>query len=253
MGKALSAVIVIIIVAALIGGGFYFYYFYYLEPEEKDKKIPPPETNKPPIAVFEFENGSSGRVNELLWFNANGSSDPDGKITRYEWDFEDGTEIFTNISRVNHSYVAAGEYDVNLTVKDDGGARDTIVKTLTIRPTDYQVSSSAILLSQEPLNLPSEINQTFPVEEFAVSLEINISFIGAALSGSSLESAKLDVLLINSMQMVIKNETSETRFSQAFVRFILGPDELQYAGTYELIAKCTQGSLQLTYEIEILY
>jgi hypothetical protein len=253
MGKALSAVVVIIIVGALIGAGAY-YYFYYLESGDKDKKTPPPDTNRPPIAVFEFENGSSGRVNELLWFNANGSSDPDGeKIFRYEWDFADGTEIFTNYSRVNHSFVSAGEYDVNLTVKDKAGARDSIIKTITIRPTDYQISSSAILLSQEPLGLPSEINQTFPVEEFAVSLEINISFIGASLSGSSLESAKLDVLLINSMQMVIQNQTSETRFTQAFIKFILGPDELQYTGIYELIAKCTQGSLQLQYSIEILY
>jgi len=55
-------------------------------------------------------------------FDGSGSSDPDGTIVSYEWDFGDGA-TGSGIT-VSHTYVAAGDYTVMLTVTDDDGATD---------------------------------------------------------------------------------------------------------------------------------
>lgn len=61
--------------------------------------------------------------------DASGSLDPDGAITRYEWDFGDGQRD-VGVS-VRHEYTEPGVYTVTLTVTDDDGA--TAETTLPIR------------------------------------------------------------------------------------------------------------------------
>ena len=252
MGKALTGVIALIIVVAIIGGAV-GYYIYYFDTEDEGKKTPPPPVNKPPIAVFKCLNGTTGRVNDILWFDANGSDDPDGNIVRFVWDFDDGTEVVSNGTLINHTYYSAGEFEVNLTVVDNGGAKDTIVKKLTIRPTDYTAEASAILLSKEPLGYPGNISKTIPIEESAVSLTIIISFMGASLSGSSIENAIIDVIVMNPQEKVIANETKETKIQQININITFEPSEISIPGDYILEIACTQGSLRLNYEIEVLY
>ena len=53
-------------------------------------------------------------------FSGAGSSDPDGSITLYQWDFGDGTAA-AGLS-VNHTYAGLGIYTVRLTVTDNLGA-----------------------------------------------------------------------------------------------------------------------------------
>lgn len=50
-------------------------------------------------------------------FDAGGSSDPDGVITAFLWDFGDGTTARGVVAP--HRYAEAGDYDVTLTVLDD--------------------------------------------------------------------------------------------------------------------------------------
>jgi PKD repeat protein len=73
--------------------------------------------NQPPAAAI--SGPASGRVGELLSFNARGSHDVDGSIVSGEWDFGDGA-AGTGV-RVAHTYMQAGLYQVRLTVTDDGG------------------------------------------------------------------------------------------------------------------------------------
>lgn len=63
-------------------------------------------------------------------FDGSGSSDPDGDIARYAWDFGDGTKG-SGIT-VTHPYSTTGSYTVTLTVKDGGGATDTDSQDITV-------------------------------------------------------------------------------------------------------------------------
>ncbi|MFW5924314.1 MAG: PKD domain-containing protein [archaeon] len=81
-------------------------------------------TNQPPTADFTWNcTGAS------CSFDATDSSDSDGSISSYSWDFGDG-ETGTG-ETVTHEYGPPGTYTVNLTVTDNDGNTDTETKTVT--------------------------------------------------------------------------------------------------------------------------
>ena len=84
--------------------------------------------NQAPVATA---NGPySGLVNEEVLFDGSGSSDPDGSIVSYAWDFGDGS-TGKGIAPI-HMYSAKGTYNVILTVTDNTGAIDSATATVTI-------------------------------------------------------------------------------------------------------------------------
>jgi PKD repeat protein len=79
----------------------------------------------PPRAAFTFScTGLS------CSFEGSVSSDPDGTITAYGWDFGDGTS--GNGQSVVHTYAAAGSYTVTLTVTDNSGATAAASQTVSL-------------------------------------------------------------------------------------------------------------------------
>ena len=87
-------------------------------------------SNESPSASF-TTSPSTSAIDETVSFDASGSTDSDGSIERYEWDFGDGT---TGTGRtVTHSFESTGDYTVSLTVTDDAGATDTVAKSITVR------------------------------------------------------------------------------------------------------------------------
>ncbi|MCU7937090.1 MAG: PKD domain-containing protein, partial [Candidatus Thiodiazotropha sp. (ex Dulcina madagascariensis)] len=72
----------------------------------------------------------SGTVGVALSFDGTGSSDPDGTIVAYAWDFGDGTS--GTGSTPSHTYASAGTYNVTLSVTDDGGLSNTATTTVAI-------------------------------------------------------------------------------------------------------------------------
>ena len=85
-----------------------------------------------PIANFTY-SPENPVVNQTITFNASNSTDPDGFITKYEWNFGDGTNGTGEI--ITHSYSSAGNYTINLTVTDDDGATNSTSKAVTVEPT----------------------------------------------------------------------------------------------------------------------
>jgi PKD repeat protein len=63
-------------------------------------------------------------------FDGLGSSDPDGTIASYAWDFGDGT-TGTGAS-ATHAYQSAGTYTVRLTVTDSAGQKATASRAVTV-------------------------------------------------------------------------------------------------------------------------
>jgi chitodextrinase len=84
--------------------------------------------NLPPIANAGQDQTTT--VGTAVTFNGFGSSDPDGTITSYAWDFGDGTSGTGSI--VNHTYSTSGTETVTLTVTDNSGARTSDLAFVTV-------------------------------------------------------------------------------------------------------------------------
>ncbi len=78
----------------------------------------PDSSNKGPIPVIETAKKQL-RVKEIATFNALKSTDPDGDVVEYQWDFGDGTQEDSVV--VDHVYEERGEYTVSLRVTDNSG------------------------------------------------------------------------------------------------------------------------------------
>jgi PKD repeat protein len=87
--------------------------------------------NDPPIPVPGEDRESA--VGEKISFDGSESSDPDGKLIGYFWDFGDGQEA--EGAKVSHTYKDPGVYMVMLTVEDDSGtssAKQSASLTVTV-------------------------------------------------------------------------------------------------------------------------
>ena len=85
--------------------------------------------NQPPVAKA---NGPySGTVGNPISFSSAGSTDPDGTIVAYSWNFGDGSRPSPDPNPI-HSYAVAGTYTATLTVTDNLGATGTATATVTI-------------------------------------------------------------------------------------------------------------------------
>ncbi len=85
----------------------------------------PPPANQPPVANFTVTTDYL-----TASFNASGSSDPDGSIVSYAWNFGDGT-TGSGVT-TSRTYAAAGTYTVTLTVTDNQGATGVKSQNITV-------------------------------------------------------------------------------------------------------------------------
>jgi PKD repeat protein len=99
-------------------------------------------SNRPPIASF-TESATIVYTGEVIYFDASASSDPDGTVFSYFWNFGDGTNA-TGVT-ASHGYADNGTYTVTLTVTDNDGATGTAtaVKTVLNRPPVAIITESA--------------------------------------------------------------------------------------------------------------
>ncbi len=83
--------------------------------------------DQPPRAAFATERVE--KQGQLLRFDAASSTDPDGQIAIYSWDFGDGQSESGPSGQVEHTYARPGSYEVSLTVTDTQGCSTTFVFT----------------------------------------------------------------------------------------------------------------------------
>jgi hypothetical protein len=87
--------------------------------------------NAPSAKIFSNETGF---LDTEIWFDSNGSADPDGDALTYLWDFGDrstGSDTST-APAASHKYPKVGSYTVALKVKDIGGLEATATKGVRI-------------------------------------------------------------------------------------------------------------------------
>jgi len=91
--------------------------------------------NKPPQA--ELLAVSDGVVPYHVRFDGSYSSDPDGSITQFEWDW-DNDDVYDystgTVPRADFYYYSAGSYTIKLRVTDDAGASDVVLEYFTVFP-----------------------------------------------------------------------------------------------------------------------
>ena len=119
--------------------------------------------NSPPVAHFTVSPATLN-INVGVTFDASGSSDTDGRIVRYEWDFDgDGVfEVSSTRPSVQHVFVQGGTVRVTLRVTDDTGGITTFTQTFVI--------AEEIVSAMRSISTP----QAVPGLPFRVTVELNM-------------------------------------------------------------------------------
>src|SRR5207342_3054798 len=90
-----------------------------------------------------------------------GSSDPEGLLASYAWDFGDGTN--SSEADPTHTYAAAGTYQVTLKVTDAGGLSDSKTQTVqvgSVGPAIGYVGANSTVgnLASQTVNVPAGVS-----------------------------------------------------------------------------------------------
>jgi len=125
--------------------------------------------NQPPI--INFVSGVQTSFNPIIVKFTESSSDPDGYIEKWEWNFGDNTPLFTTSSSANknpsHQYASPGVYDVTLTVTDnglsDGSNKKTAQQTIQVE------------VFGPPANKPPQASFIFDNNNNFAPLEVNFT------------------------------------------------------------------------------
>lgn len=86
--------------------------------------------NKPPKANIICPQ--SGSPTQKLTFDATGSTDPDGTIKIWAFDFGDAAKENSTTGKAEHAFAKDGTYTVKVTVSDDAGETDTATCLVSI-------------------------------------------------------------------------------------------------------------------------
>jgi PKD repeat protein/lysophospholipase L1-like esterase len=147
-------------------------------------------TDQPPSASFMWGVLDPSTPTEI-GFDGSASTDIDGQVTGFAWNFGDGT-IGTGISPI-HNYAASGTYPVTLTATDNGGlTASACIAVTTGRPSNgpIQACTATALTSRnnpsvagQPVMLTAAVSPLAPVTATPVG---SVSFYdGSALLGTA--------------------------------------------------------------------
>jgi PKD repeat protein len=97
--------------------------------------VAPPPPNIPPVALFTVDTNNA--FAPLTVNFTDNSTDADGKIVSWLWEFETGSTLFFNAQTyqktVSHTFTKSGTYPVKLTVTDDGNLTNFYILNIVVR------------------------------------------------------------------------------------------------------------------------
>jgi len=93
----------------------------------------PAPVRLPPVA--RLTGPAQSEALRPVTFDGAGSSDPDGTLTQYRFNFGDATApVEGTAAQASHTYLSPGTYTVTLVVTDNDGLQSTATQTLTVTP-----------------------------------------------------------------------------------------------------------------------
>ena len=165
--------------------------------------------NRPPVA-----NAGQDRtvfVNEVVMFDGSGSSDPDGTVVTYSWDFGD-THTASGVS-VSNTFTTAGRYTVTLTVTDNEGLTGLDTSVITVKTSAETLQDLIYYL--DGIGLPSGIEnglmekltnaeKKITQEQYTPAGNLLNAFINQVNSqrGKTLTSIQADELITRAQQII---------------------------------------------------
>lgn len=101
------------------------------EPKNAIKKLFGGKSSAQRFFVYTPQSPNAG---DLITFDAASSTDFDGQIVSFQWDFDGGQATTTQASAA-YSYQTAGDYAVQLIIYDNNNASSTTSMTISVQPT----------------------------------------------------------------------------------------------------------------------
>ncbi len=109
-----------------------------------------PGTNLPPVASF-IADPKAGKAPLRVSLDASASSDPDGAIVRYVWDFGDGSTLSARKPIAEHTYDAsADDYALTLAITDNKGATGVTSKIISVERVPVPPDPSTVAPPLDP-------------------------------------------------------------------------------------------------------
>ena len=146
-----------------------------------------PGQNQPPRAVIEPTNRTIV-LGDTVSFSAAGSTDADGRLDGFAWDFGDGDHGTGPIA--DHRYNIAGPFTVNLTVTDDKGAKGSASTHVWVNDRITLAPGSVEWASPSPP--ASQTIGTFNVFTGVTGLAIQVNLTTAQVAGAKVNLSVLD-------------------------------------------------------------
>ncbi len=87
-------------------------------------------TDRPPVAAFTVSGPAV--AGKLTTFDASSSSDPDGSVTSYHWDFGHGHTRTTTSPTTTFKFLVGGPKSVTLRVTDNDGNTNSVTQTVNV-------------------------------------------------------------------------------------------------------------------------
>jgi PKD repeat protein len=135
-------------------------------PATPETSAPPPQY--PPVAQISV-TPSTAKIGESITFSGAASTDSDGNITSYEWDFGDGNT--SSEETTTHTYDRNGDYVVELTVSDNDGLSNTAEVSVKIMLGSIKIEAIVSSWLDEPYDICGTIKEKLEKAGFEVVSE----------------------------------------------------------------------------------
>ena len=193
-----------------------------------------------PLTLIEI---AQPRVGVEILLDASASYDLDGSIARYNWDLNgDGTiDTESGTFDLAHTFEAAGETRVTLTVVDDEGTRATVEKTLKVIPTVSTLRSIETGLSDDwtipacvaYVTLRLELNTTVNGLSVTETIPAGWTFTEVENDGATMRrnGQTLEWLFLEKFVADGTNSQREIRYTLTAPASVVGKEQSTISGT----------------------